>query len=516
MRRQITRLAQLLVAIVCLTPGLAAAQDERPISDILASADRAWSSQRYDAALTEYQEVVRRDPSASRALFRLAVLTSWRNELDRALGLFREYARLEPDDDDARVAIARTLAWSDRYDESLATYDSVLARNPGHRDAALGAAQTLAWSGRLVDATARYDAWVREHPSDADAWTALAQVWRWSGRPEAARRALLRAVEANPDHEDARAQLRWVEAELAPSLQPAITTTNDSDDSRSTIYSVESGVAVPWGARLVAGASYRVADLAASHGTAVTLRATTSWTSPGGSWTLRGEVGGTRLDGRPAPAAPRATHTEPLVAARLSGRPARRISLGIGASRIAFDETAPLIIAGIATTTVEGDAELTILPRLTLGAGGGVTRLSGSSVPNQRIAGSGALRWTLWRGVSVATGVRTFGYERAAGDGYFAPRRYRLAEGSVRASLGGELGWAVNADLGLGHQEITAFDDSRSSRFAHRATAALAYRPAPGLEWELLGGFANVASPTTVSSAEYRVWSLSLRGRVGL
>ena len=516
MRSHNTRLALLVAALGCLAPVPARAQGGQPLAGLMESADRAWAAQDFDGAFVAYAEVVRRDSTAARAVFRLATLLSWRNELERSIRLFREYVRLEPNDDDGRVAIARTLAWRQRYEESLATYDSVLDRNPGHRDAALGAAQTLGWSGHLEGAIARYETWIREHPDDVDALVGLAQVRRWSGRPADARLALRRAVEAHPEHAGARAQLASVDAELAPSLQPVVTTTNDSDDNRSTMLVLEGGFAMPWGARLLAGASYRVADLETAHGTALTLRATTSWASPNGSWTIRGEAGGTRLDGRPAPGAERETSTEPLLSIRVSGRPARSLSVGFGASRIAFDETAALIIAGIATTTVEGDAELTLHPRLRIGGGAGFTRVSGGSVANERIAASGALRWTATPGVSIAAGARAFGYDQAATDGYFAPKRYLLTEGSARAAFGGELGWGVNAELGLGHQAITAFDDSRTSRFAQRASASLLYRPALGVEWGFVGGFANVASPTTLSSADYRVWGLSLRGRFRL
>jgi hypothetical protein len=193
---------------------------------------------------------------------------------------------------------------------------------------------------------------------------------------------------------------------------------------------------------------------------------------------------------------------------------ARRLSLGVGAARAAFDETAALILAGIATTTIEGDADVAIRPRLSLGAGGGVTELSGGTVPNRRTAASAALRWSITPHVSVAAGMRSFGYERAATDGYFAPKNYLLAEGSARTSFGGDEGWGLDTDVGLGHQAIRAFDDSRTSRFAQRATATVTYRPAPGTEWRMGGGFANVASPTTISSAEYRAWSVSVGGRI--
>jgi len=142
--------------------------------------------------------------------------------------------------------------------------------------------------------------------------------------------------------------------------------------------------------------------------------------------------------------------------------------------------------------------------------------LSGGSGPNSRVAGSAALRWSMTRFLSVAAGARGFSYEHAALDGYFAPKRYLLAELSGRLHLGGDLGWGLDSELGLGNQTIVAFDDSRAGRFAQRISATLAYRPAPGVEWGLSGGFANVASPTTISSGDYRAYTVSLKGRLRL
>jgi hypothetical protein len=120
------------------------------------------------------------------------------------------------------------------------------------------------------------------------------------------------------------------------------------------------------------------------------------------------------------------------------------------------------------------------------------------------------------RVLSIAAGARGFAYEHAAFDGYFAPKRYLLAELSGRLHLGGDLGWGLDSELGLGNQTIVAFDDSRAGRFAQRMSAMFVYRPAPGVEWALSGGFANVASPTTISSADYRAYTLAIKGRVRL
>ena len=513
--RPLLRIGLVGLALATLAPSLTSAQGEPRVPELVAAGDQAWAASRYDDALRSYSEVLRRDSSSARALFRVATLLSWRNELDRSVALFRKYLTVSPGDADGRVALARVLAWRGDYVQALAECDSMRRENPENRDAALLAAQTLAWSGRLDSATSRYDDWLARHPKDADAWNALAQVWRWSGRSERARDALRHALDAEPANATALAQMQLTEVALAPSAEPAITSTDDSDQNRTLTYLVRAGLVAPWSARVQTDVSFRTADLGLAHGTSTTVHASSSWTPLDGAWTLAGGLGVAQLGGDDG-SGTRTTHTEPIASARLSGRFASRMSLGVGVERGAFDETAALIYSGIANTTVDGDADIALRRNLSLGGGGGWARLTGGSAPNTRLAGSGALRWTLTRSLSVAAGVRTFGYDHAAADGYFAPKRYLLAEGSARLHLGGDLGWGLDSELGLGHQRITAFDDSNAGRFAQRFNIAAAYRPVPGVEWSLGGSFANVASPTTISSAEYRAYSVSLKGRLRL
>jgi len=507
-------------AVGAVTPTLTRAQVEQAgeprVAQLLDAADQAWRAGKLDEAFARYQAVLRTDSTSARAVFRVATMLAWRNDLGRSESMFRYYLRLAPGDDDGRIGLARTLAWAGRYEQSVELCDSVLTANPKQRDAALLAAQARAWSGKFRVAINRYRNWLSGHPNDADAWMALAQTWQWADRPDEARRALDHALTADPNNARAQTQLSWVKVARTPSFEPTISSSDDSDDNRSMTYLVRAGWRAPWQARLVADGSYRVADLGARHGTAASLRAASSFTPFDGQWTVRGELGATRLEGSDAPGTPAVTHLEPLASVRLSGRMPPRLSLGVGVSRAAFDETAPLIQSGIATTTVDGDGDLAVTRRLTLGGGGGWTRLSGGSGPNTRVAGSSTLRWTVRPFVSFAAGVRGFAYEHAAFDGYFAPKRYLLTEGSSRLRLGGDLGWALESELGLGNQTISAFDDSHVGRFAQRANASILYRPAPGAEWSLSGGFANVASPATISSADYRFYTVAIKGRVRL
>jgi hypothetical protein len=119
------------------------------------------------------------------------------------------------------------------------------------------------------------------------------------------------------------------------------------------------------------------------------------------------------------------------------------------------------------------------------------------------------------RGLTFAASVRGFGYDStAAGNGYFAPRRFRLAEGSARWESRRDLGWLWSADGGLGAQTVAVNDGSVDRHLTERIGVGLTYRPVPGREVSVGYGFTNVAAPASVSAATYRAWEGSIRGVV--
>src|SRR5690348_17339354 len=285
------------LVLAALAPSMARAQGEPRLPDLMAAGDEAFASARYDDALRSYSQVLRRDSTSAHAIFRVATLLGWRNEFDQSIGLFRKYLTLSPDDAAGRIALARVIAWSRDFPQALAMCDTMLRENPENRDAALLAAQATAWSGQYEGAAERYDRWLARHPGDAEAWNALAQVWQWCGRTGRARDALRHAVAVEPTNAAALAQLQRTDAALSASVEPGITSTDDSDENRTVTYLIRAGFAAPWNARAQADAIYRSADLGVARGTSATVRASSSWTPIGGSWTLRGGLGAARLGG---------------------------------------------------------------------------------------------------------------------------------------------------------------------------------------------------------------------------
>jgi tetratricopeptide (TPR) repeat protein len=558
-----------------------AKQEFANLSDraLLVRADSAWAAGSYGTAALFYQAAVGRDSSNSLAVFRLATLRSWSNQLDEGIRLYRRYVALEPRDIEGRLSLARAIAWSGQYASAIAAYDSVLSQNPTQRDAVLGRAQTLAWSGHLNESLGVYKQWVVAHPTDRDAvldyaralswsgdlsgaekiygelartgdanaqkglarviawrgeldrsehaWhqvlelrphdpealTGLAQTLRWQGRQSDAEEALVAALGSNPGYGDARTLLRWVQADLRPSVTVTGHGTNDSDTNRATNLLVD--YVNPWRWNTTFGARYaeRRANFAAVDSRVHSTTGFVAWQQ--GSWQLRASGGAARHSSTVGPSSLKAA-TIGSGSFQGAGRIGPVLKVGFGVSRSPFDETALLIANGVISSEYSGEAELSLPARVSLSAGASQARLTGGTRDNVRDDYSSTLRWKYNRTWSIAIGGRQFAYDTSSTDGYFAPRRYTLGEISTRGHLGGELGWNSDADVGIGQQSIELFGSGAASRLAERASLSVGYRSDPSQEIALLGGYANVAAPGQTKSSEYKFYSLSLRVRLGL
>jgi tetratricopeptide (TPR) repeat protein len=546
---------------------------------LFARADSAWQAGAYVLAADLYEAVVTRDSSNSHAIFRLATLRAWDNRSEEGVRLYRRYVALEPRDTEGRLALARALAWGGKYSSALAIYDSVLTQDQTYRDAVLGRAQTLAWAGRLGEALGTYKRWVADHPtdreasleyaralswngqldeaetmytqmaktgdpnaqkglarviawrgelhrseaawrqvldirpSDAEALTGLAQILSWQGRQSDAETALQLALRSNPAYGDARALLRWVEADLRPSVTVTGLGTNDSDHNQATTFLLDYVRPGGWNTTLGGRYTGRRANFAAIDSRADGVNVFARWQP--GTWQLRADAGVARHSSTLAisPTRPQTIGSGGLHA---SGNVARALTVGFGASTAPFDETALLIANGIVISEFSGEAELALPARFTLSGGASRARLTGGPRDNNRDAFSSTLRWNHNRRWSLAVGGRQFGYDTTSTDGYFAPRRYTLAEVSGRGRVGDALGWNADADLGLGRQSIEFFGLNAGSRLAERAALSAGYRFDPSREITLSGGYANVAAPGQTGGSEYRMYSFALRARLGI
>jgi tetratricopeptide (TPR) repeat protein len=471
----------------------------------------AWSGN-YSAAIAIYDSVLTREPGNRGATLGRAQTLAWSEHLDQALAAYRQWTTAHPTDREAAIDYARTLAWNGQLGEAESRYTQ-LAKT-GNANAKKGLARVISWRGDLDRSEETWRQVLVTDPNDVEALTGLAQVLTWQGRQGDAETALQQALRANPTYGDARALMRLVQADLRPSVTISAIGTNDSDDNRSTSLQLDYAVRAPWNGSIGARYAERWANFAAIDSRADAGNFFARWQPAASSWQLRADAGVTRhYSTFVSPSAPQRTIVNGGL--RVSGNLARSLSIGLLASRAPFDETALLIANGVVSSEFAGEAEFALPDRFTLSGAASHARLTGGARDNSRNAYSSTLRWMHNRRWSLAVGARQFGYDTTSADGYFAPKRYTLAEVSGRGRLGGELGWNAEGDLGIGQQSIEFFGSSAGSRSAERVSLTAGYRFDPTHEFSASGGYANVAAPGQTGGSEYKYRTFSLRARVG-
>jgi tetratricopeptide (TPR) repeat protein len=473
----------------------------------------AWR-RRYDEAIGVYDSVLTRDSTYRDAALGRAQALAWASRLPAAVSAYERWLRYAPGDTAAELGLARTLAWAGRLNESEERYATVAGRVES-ADAERGLARVVGWRGDLTRSEQLWRALTERRPSDSESWIGLAQVQRWGGRALAAESSLRRALELAPASTEAHDAMQEVRAELAGATEPSATRSEDSDGNLMNSYAVTVAAPPRGDARFRLTASRREARFAGITGASTGLRGGVSWSLPGARWSTTLEGGATYLTSEGGTRGS-TSHTRPWAVTRLAGRFSQRVSAGLTYAAVPFDETATLIGAGIHTRGLEGDLSLALPHGVSVESGGGWTAVAGGTVPNARRAVGTTARWTMRPTFSAAVAVRGMRYDTTGRtDGYFAPHRFLLAEGSVRQRFGRNRGWGAIVEAGMGRQQIQfGPGDATRGNLAARGSLTVRFAPLPGYEVEGVGGASSVASPFAQGASEYSVTWFSLRGRI--
>jgi tetratricopeptide (TPR) repeat protein len=471
----------------------------------------AWQGH-YAAAIAIYDSLIANRQRVRDASLDRAQTLAWAGRLGEAIDAYRGWLRDHSPDRDASIAYARALAWNGQLDEAEAMYTQ-LAKT-GNAAARKGLARVIGWRGELERSEHTWRQVLETDPNDPEALTGLAQVLTWQGRQSDAETALQLALRANPSYGDARTLLRFVQADLRPSVTITGVSINDSDHNRSTAVSVDYTARAWWNGALGARYTGRSANLAAIDSRADAVNLLARWQPGSSSWQVRAEGGVTRHSSNfiPSPAPQRTIGGGSV---RVSGNVGRSLTVGVSGARVPFDETAMLIAHGVVNSDVTGEAAIALPARFSLSGAASRARLTGGTIENARNAYSSTLRWSHSRNWSLAIGGRQFGYDTTNIDGYFAPRRYTLFEAGGRGHVGGNLGWNADADVGIGRQRVELFGSTAASRVAERAALSLGYRFDPARDVSASGGYANVAAAGQSTGSEYKWYTFSLRARLG-
>jgi Flp pilus assembly protein TadD len=493
------RLALFPLVLLLLPLELSAQHAPDPAGDgTLAQADQLYAAGESTRARAAYELVLADDPENTRAMYQLAHLLD--DDPGRAIRLLRGYVAAEPQDAWGYWALARAL---------------------GTREEWSAAADALAQARRL-------------EPRDRDFMVAHADALRRAGRLRAAADALESALRVESDPA-ARQQLERIRAELAPSLQPRLGLTRDSDGNTLLTARLDATASVAEGVRLgVTGSRLNTRDdvgeatswqgqigvswtgapgveLEARIGAAglPAAQAVTFSPQPGGgtgsSGSGRGAGSGQGSAGGGQPGSSLAASSAsvtPLLHLRARWRRPQGLGAELRLQRAPASSSPLLLSTPVVVSDARASVDLPVTGKLYLrglARGGRIT--AGSDANTRTGFGGGAVL----RGSAGELGalVQRTQYARATSAPYFAPRRVEAVEMVGYLEIYRSWPLVIALDGGVGGERVTDWGVPTGSWApAFRLWSQLSWNLGTGRSLDLeLEAYDSHAGPTPATTA---------------
>jgi tetratricopeptide (TPR) repeat protein len=196
-------------AIPLYRTALAAKPNQR---DIMVNLANALSDVgQLDEAARLYEDVLAHEPGHVNALNGLGVVLAQRGRVDEAVARFEAALRRDPQNASAHGNLGNVAAMAGRRDDAVRHYQQALALKPDS-STWYNLATVQRELGRTEDAVTSYTRSVTLNAANADAQAMLGFLLAQQGRREEAARHLRIALQARPDHAQAKA---WLDAVLA-------------------------------------------------------------------------------------------------------------------------------------------------------------------------------------------------------------------------------------------------------------------------------------------------------------
>lgn len=451
-------------------------------------ARNAAKANRHAEAIATYRRAIKAAPARRNEwLLELADQLTWSNQLDDAIPLYREAAEAgDPASRRrARCGLARAMAWKGDHAAALAEYERVLAESPEDREARLGRAKVLSWTNRQKPALTEYEAVLRDHPDDTEALRGIGRVqsWRgrhresaermsryleeyphdreatgilfesyqWMGRPDRAKKILLEQTAADPDDKSAASALEKLEFQLRPTLRFDWRESHQSDDVRTSVFSLESTLHLADGASGL-GFRYDLANFVPPQGPVdeivvqrAGLRARHHFSD------LVEWNGGLYLDIIDTRGAS-GDHDILTYDTYVTLRPNDLLRFDIGSSRWIFDSEDALRDG---LNAIQGNVSMDVMPD-ELTKFSGRFSLADYSDGNNRTWWQFEMERRIWREPNIYLGYRYTGFDFSERwqRGYYSPDLYHSNEILARASgwFADKFRWQLRSTIGYEHE----------------------------------------------------------------
>jgi tetratricopeptide (TPR) repeat protein len=192
----------LVIAVAAMLAGGCVWNKEKRADRHIAAGDRYLADGRYQAAVIEYRNAIKRLPQSSRAYRKLgsAYLAAGNN--GEAYDVFTTAADVNPSDVEPRLEAGKLLLAAGMYDVAQVRAEQVLERDPQNVEARILSGRALARLRRFDEALAQLHT-AASTSNDAPAYVALGQVRQLAGDSKGAEAAFRLALNGNPQSVEA-------------------------------------------------------------------------------------------------------------------------------------------------------------------------------------------------------------------------------------------------------------------------------------------------------------------------
>lgn len=167
---------------------------------ILAATNRGAEGQK------ELEAALAIDPNSFNALFNLASLEAEQGNLPGAAALL-ERALKQKDDAEVHQLLGTVYAAQGGYESALEQFRTAVKLQPDNPASHFQLAQILAQIDQVAESIREQQAGLALSGTNADDWNYLGELYVRAGQTDAARKAFERALQLNPEHAAARANL---------------------------------------------------------------------------------------------------------------------------------------------------------------------------------------------------------------------------------------------------------------------------------------------------------------------
>jgi predicted O-linked N-acetylglucosamine transferase (SPINDLY family) len=168
----------------------------------------------HDAAIEHFLALTHKQPGEPRAWCGLGAAQRHAGAMEAARAAFEQALALAPDYPQALNNLGEWWLMRDDPERALVCFERILARDPGFYEAVVNRVAALAESGRVVEAEAAANEALARYPDSAPLHVNLGNLLVHSGRGRPGVLAYRRALELDPQHEEARYNLAILQCDM--------------------------------------------------------------------------------------------------------------------------------------------------------------------------------------------------------------------------------------------------------------------------------------------------------------